>query len=175
MRILAHSPHADADQATTLGVRLTSLEEVLREADFVSLHCRLTDATRGILGAAQLNLMKPSAYLVNIARGALVDQAALVAVLRERRIAGAGLDVFEAEPLAPNDPLLALDNVILTPHWLASTTDVWQATGRAMVNGLFRVARGEVPDHVINREVLERPGFQAKLERFAENRSELPE
>jgi len=175
MRILAHSPHAHADQAMTLGVRLTFMEEVLREADFVSLHCRLTDETRGIIGAAQLNLMKQSAYLVNIARGALVDQAALVAALRERRIAGAGLDVFEAEPLPPNDPLLALDNVILTPHWLASTTDVWQATGRAMVNGLCRVARGEVPDHVINREVLERPDFQAKLERFAENRSELPE
>jgi phosphoglycerate dehydrogenase-like enzyme len=175
MHIVAHSPHADAGQAAGLGVRLTSLEEVLRAADFVSLHCRLTDETRGMLGAAQLNLMKPSAYLVNIARGALVDQAVLVAALRERRIAGAGLDVFEVEPLPSNDPLLALDNVILTPHWLASTSEVWQATGRAMVNGLFRVARGEVPDHVINREVLDRPGFRAKLGRFVENRAALSE
>jgi phosphoglycerate dehydrogenase-like enzyme len=170
MRIFAYSPRANAEQAAIIGVRLTSLEEVLREADFVSLHCRLTDETRGILGALQLNLIKPSAYLVNVARGALIDQAALVAALRERKIAGAGLDVFEVEPLPPNDPLLTLDNVILTPHWLASTSDVWKATGRAMVDGLCKVARGDVPDHVINREVLDRPGFRAKLARFAKNR-----
>src|SRR5262249_47818885 len=156
-------PHADGNQAASLGVRLTSLEELLPQADFVSLHCRLTNETRGMLGASQLSLMKPSAYLINIARGALVDQAALIAVLRERRIAGAGLDVFETEPLPANNPLLNLDNVILTPHWLASTADVWKSTGRAMVDGLCKVARGEIPDHVINREVLGRHGFRAKL------------
>jgi phosphoglycerate dehydrogenase-like enzyme len=172
IRLLAYSPHADIDQATKLGVRLTSLEDLLPQADFVSLHCRLTNESRGMLGVAQLSLMKPSAYVVNIARGAIIDQAALVAALRDRKIAGAGLDVFEAEPLPTDDPLLALDNVILTPHWLASTTDVWKATGRAMVEGLCKVARGEVPDHVINREVLERHGFQAKLARFAENHGE---
>jgi phosphoglycerate dehydrogenase-like enzyme len=135
------------------------------------LHCRLTEKTRRLICAPQLALMKPTAYFVNIARGALVDQAALTATLRARKIAGAGLDVFEIEPLPLGDPLLGLDNVILTPHWLASTSDVWKATGRAIAEGLSRVARGEMPENVINRDVLERSGFCAKLARFAENRA----
>jgi phosphoglycerate dehydrogenase-like enzyme len=89
--------------------------------------------------------------------------------LRERRIACAGLDVFETELLPRDDPLLGLDNVIVTPHWLASTTDVWQATGRAMVEGMLRAASGNVPADVVNREVLSRPGFKAKLARFSAN------
>ena len=98
-------------------------------------------------------------------RGELVDQSALVRVLAERRIAGAALDVFEIEPLPAGDPLTRLDNVILTPHWNASTTDIWRATGRATAAGMLRAARGELPDHVVNREVLDRPGFREKLAR----------
>jgi phosphoglycerate dehydrogenase-like enzyme len=170
MRVLAHSPHADPAEAAGLRVRLTTLDEVLREADFLSLHCRLTPATRRLLGAAELARMKPGAYLINVARGELIDQAALVEALRGGRLAGAGLDVFEVEPLPPGDPLLALDNVLLTPHWSASTSDVWAATGRAMAEGMLRAARGEVPEHVVNREVLDRPGFRTRLARFEENR-----
>ncbi len=169
MRLLSYSPHADPRQAEALGVGLTSLDELLRESDFVSLHCRLSPETHHLIGADQLALMKPSAYLINIARGEVVDQPALVEALRSRRIAGAGLDVFEVEPVPAGDPLLSLDNVILTPHWLASTIDVWQATGRAMAGGMIRAARGMVPEAVVNREVLDRPGFRAKLARFAEN------
>jgi phosphoglycerate dehydrogenase-like enzyme len=167
MRIIAYSPHADPAQAAALGVRLTTLEELLGTADFVSIHCRLTDDTRGLLGSQQLASMKTSAYLINVARGAVIDQPALVQALRERRIAGAGLDVFAVEPLPPDDPLFELDNVILTPHWLASTREVWAATGRSMAEGMLRASRGQVPDNVVNREVLERSGFQAKLRRFA--------
>jgi phosphoglycerate dehydrogenase-like enzyme len=167
MRVLAHSPHADPAEAAALRVRLVALEEVLREADFLSLHCRLTGQTRHLLDAPRLALMKPTAYLVNVARGALVDQAALVGALTAGRLAGAGLDVFEVEPLPPDDPLLRLDNVIVTPHWLASTRDVWEATGRAMAEGMLRAARGLVPANVVNPEVLGRPGFRAKLVRFA--------
>ncbi len=145
MRILAFSPHADPREAQSLGVCLTSLDEVLRESDFLSLHCRLTDATRRLIGASQLALMKPTAYFINVGRGELVDQPALAAALRDRRIAGAGLDVFEVEPLPLDDPLLGLDNVILTPHWSASTSDVWKATGQAMAEGMLRAARGESP------------------------------
>jgi phosphoglycerate dehydrogenase-like enzyme len=169
MRLLAYSPHADPEQAAALGVRLAGLDEVLREADFLSVHCRLTEETRRLLGAGQLALLKPTAHLINVARGAIIDQDALVAALRERRIAGAGLDVFAIEPLPADDPLLTLDNVIVTPHWNASTTDVWQATGRAMAEGMLRVATGQIPDNVVNGEVLERIGFQRKLARFAEN------
>jgi phosphoglycerate dehydrogenase-like enzyme len=169
MRVLAFSPHADPVQARALGVRLTALEELLRESDFVSLHCRLTDATRRIIGAAQLALMKPSAYFINVGRGELVDQPALVAALRERSIAGAGLDVFEVEPLPLGDPLLELENVLVTPHWLASTSDVWLATGTAMAEGMLRAARGELPENIVNPEVLDHAEFLRKLSRFTDN------
>jgi phosphoglycerate dehydrogenase-like enzyme len=166
MNVLAYSPHADPAAAAALGVRLTALDELLRAADFVSLHCRLTDATRGLIGAAELALLKPTAYFINVGRGELVDQQALTQVLRDRRIAGAGLDVFAVEPLPADDPLTRLDNVILTPHWLATTADVWAATGAAMIDGMLRAARGMVPDNVVNPEVLNRPEFRRKLARF---------
>jgi D-3-phosphoglycerate dehydrogenase len=132
----------------------------------VSLHCRLTADTRRLLGRNELLLLKPSAYLINVARGELVDEPALVEVLRERRIAGAALDVFEQEPPPAEHPLLRLDNVILTPHWNASTSDVWAETGRVMAEGMIAASRGQAPDTVVNREVLARPGFRAKLARF---------
>ena len=91
-----------------------------------------------MLGRAEFALMKPSAYLINIARGPLVDQAALVEALQTRRIAGAGLDVFDKEPLPADESLLKLENVIVTPHWLCSTSDVWRATGQAMAQGMLR-------------------------------------
>jgi phosphoglycerate dehydrogenase-like enzyme len=169
LRVLAYSPHADRAQAQSLGVRLTVLDELLGESDFVSLHCRLSAETRHLIGREQLARMKPTAYLINVARGELVDQCALVAALQGRRIAGAALDVYEVEPLPADDPLTQLHNVILTPHWSASTADVWRATGRAMAAGMLRVAAGQVPDNVVNPEVLDRPGFRLKLARFAEN------
>ncbi len=171
MRVIAHSPHADPDVARELGVELTTLEDLLRRSDFVSLHCRLTDATRGLIGAGQLALLKPSAYFINVGRGELVDQQALAMALRDRRIAGAGLDVFQVEPLPPGDPLLELDNVLLTPHWSASTSDVWRATGRAMAEGMLRAAVGMLPENIVNPEVLDREEFRRKLSRFAANAS----
>ncbi|HWB09538.1 MAG TPA: NAD(P)-dependent oxidoreductase [Pirellulales bacterium] len=167
MTVLAYSRHADAAQAAQAGVRLVPLDELLQTSDFVSLHSRLTPESRGMIGVKQLGLMKPTAFFVNVARGELVDQPALVEALRQRRIAGAALDVFEHEPLPANDPLVSLDNVILTPHWNASTADVWRATGSAMAQGMLRVARGEVPENVVNRDVLARPGFLEKLRRFS--------
>jgi phosphoglycerate dehydrogenase-like enzyme len=169
MRLLGYSPHANPGEASALGVRLVSLEEVLCVADFLSLHCRLTPATRRFLGAAELAKMKPSAYLVNVARGELIDQAALVEALRSGRLAGAALDVFEREPLPLDDPLLQLDNVVVTPHWSASTADVWRGAGQTMIAGMLRAATGHVPDHVVNPGVLSRPGFRDKLARFTEN------
>jgi phosphoglycerate dehydrogenase-like enzyme len=170
MRVLAYSPSADPDTARSIGVRLKALEEVLSEADFISLHCRLTKQTHGLLGREQLSLMKPTAYLINVARGELVDQQELTEMLASGRMAGAGLDVFEEVPLPPDDPLTRLDNVILTPHWLASTSDVWAATGKAMAEGMLRAARGLLPENVVNTDVLEKPAFRQKLARFAENR-----
>jgi phosphoglycerate dehydrogenase-like enzyme len=172
MRVLAYSPLADPRQAEALGVQLTTLNEVCREADFLSVHSRLTPEKHRLIGAAQLALMKPTAYFINVARGELVDQDALFEALRARRIAGAALDVFTVEPLPADDPLTKLDNVILTPHWNASTADVWQATGKAMATGMLRASQGLVPENVVNKDVLDRPGFRAKLARFAENRQD---
>ena len=166
MRVLAYSPHADPFVAHELDVQLVALDTLLREADFICLHCRLTDETRGLIGARELALMKPTAHLINMARGPVVDHAALVAALTERRIAGAGLDVFHAEPLPADDPITTLDNVALSPHWIAGTRDAFLYAGLANCKGLLRAARSELPDNIVNGEVVERPGFQAKLSRF---------
>lgn len=171
MRLLAYSPSADPLLAEALGVELVAdLDTLLRASDFVSLHCRLEDRTRGMLGSRELRLMKPTAYLINVARGELVDTKFLVLALRERWIAGAGLDVFETEPLPLTNPLLELDNVILTPHWLPSTHRAARATRGVIIGNVLRVARGLVPQNVVNPEVLGRPGFRAKLSHFAANR-----
>jgi phosphoglycerate dehydrogenase-like enzyme len=170
MRLIAYSPHADPAQAAAHGVTLTSLEDLCREADFISLHASLTPDRHKLIGTRHFALMKPTAYFINVARGALVDQAALLSALRERRIAGAGLDVFEVEPVPVDDPLLKLDNVIVTPHWSPATSDIWKATGKATSTGMIRAAMGLVPDNIVNPAVLDRPGFQAKLARFAQNR-----
>jgi phosphoglycerate dehydrogenase-like enzyme len=168
MRVLAYSPHADPAVAAELGVRMAPLDELMREADFLSLHRSLTPDSRGMISADELAKLKPTAFFINVARGELVDERALVDLLQQRRIAGAALDVFAHEPLPAGHPLTRLDNVILTPHWNASTTDVWRATGRAMALGILQAARGRLPEHVVNREVLAQPRFLSKLSRFAD-------
>lgn len=167
MRVLAFSPSADPAAAEALGVRLTTLDSLLAESDFVSLHCSLTSARHQMIGAAQLALMKPTAYFINVARGELVDQRALTKALQSRQIAGAALDVFEIEPLPISDPLVGLENVILSPHWSASTADVWKATAEAMAHGMGLAARGLPPENIVNPAVLESSEFRRKLARFA--------
>jgi len=169
MRVLAYSRHCRPEEAAEHKVELASLETLLRESDYVSLHCELSDSTRGFKGEREFALMKPTAYFINTGRGELVQQDALVRALQERRIAGAGLDVFAHEPLAAADPLTALDNVILTPHWLPTTNRVVRLVSVAMAEGILLAARGEAPENVVNQEVLARPGFRAKLARFAVN------
>ena len=165
-----HQRHADLEQALKIGVTLVTLEEVFKQSDFISLHSSLRADTRGMIRREHLALMKPTAYLVNVARGELIDEHTLVETLQEHRIAGAGLDVFEVEPLPADHPLTQLDNVILTPHWLPATSDAGRALGLSTLEGISRVARGELPDNIINADVLERPGFRAKLARFEVNR-----
>jgi phosphoglycerate dehydrogenase-like enzyme len=169
MRIIAYSPRADRDKAKALGVELTSnLDELLRESDFVSLHCRLEDKTRGMMGEREFRLMKKTAYFINVARGELVQQQILVRCLRERWIAGAGLDVFEHEPLPVNDPLIGMQNVILTPHYLAATIQATRGAVTSVLKGMLQVSQGHLPENILNAEVLQRPGFRAKLSRFAQ-------
>jgi phosphoglycerate dehydrogenase-like enzyme len=167
MRVVVHDPYVSAEDARKLGVSLVDLDEVFRQADFVCVHAKLTSETRGLVGARQFALMKPTAYFINVARGPIVDQRALAVALRERRLAGAGLDVFEEEPLPLDDPLLDLDNVMLSPHTAAHTLELSIAMGNINSEQLLAAAHGQVPRDVVNREVLERPGFQAKLRRWA--------
>ncbi len=116
MSVLAWSQNLTAERATQQGARLASKEELLSNSDVVTIHLVLSDRTRGLIGARELRLMKPTAYLVNTSRGPIVDEKALVEALQKKTIAGAGLDVFDEEPLAPDNPFLSLDNVVITPH-----------------------------------------------------------
>ena len=116
MRVLAWSPRLTDAAAAASGAERRELDDLLRASDVVSIHATLAPESRGLLDARRLALMKPTAYLINTARGPIVDEAALVAALREKRIAGAGLDVFDQEPLPAGHPLTTLDNVVLTPH-----------------------------------------------------------
>jgi phosphoglycerate dehydrogenase-like enzyme len=116
MNLVAWSQNLTAERAAAAGARLVAKEELFATADIVTIHVVLSDRTRGLVGAADLARMKKTAYLINTSRGPIVDEAALIAVLRERRIAGVALDVFEPEPLPPRHPLTTLDNLVLTPH-----------------------------------------------------------
>jgi phosphoglycerate dehydrogenase-like enzyme len=124
MRVLVSTWGPDNGRAAAAGATHVPLEQLLRESDIVSLHMRLTDETKGILGPAQFALLKPTAFLINTARAALVDRSAMIDSLRSERIAGAALDVFHQEPLASDDALLSLRNVVLTPHDSGMTAEV---------------------------------------------------
>jgi phosphoglycerate dehydrogenase-like enzyme len=162
-RKLAFDPYVAAEDASALGVELVDLSTVFRESDFVAINCPLNDRTRGMVDVSLIGLMKPTAYLVNTARGAIIKQSDLVAALEARAIAGAGLDVFEEEPLPTDHPLTRLDNVILAPHALAWTDQIYRGNSVGACENVLSVLRGEIPRYTVNREVVERPGFQRKL------------
>ncbi len=166
MTFIAHDPYADKAVCAELGIELVGIEELFRRADVLSVNCPLTPDTHHIVNAEKLALMKPTAFFINTARGPIVDQKALTQVLQERRIAGAGLDVFEVEPTDPGDPLLALDNIICAPHALCWTDQCFAGNGAADVKAVLAVMKGETPRGVVNRAVLEKDGFKAKLAGF---------
>jgi phosphoglycerate dehydrogenase-like enzyme len=170
-RKLAYDPYARPQLAQELGIELVDVETLFRESDFVSLNCPLTDETRGMVNQRLLNLMKPSAFLINTARGPVVAQDDLVQALQSGRIAGAALDVFESEPLPADHPLTRLDNVILSPHTLAWTDDLYRDNGVGACENILAVLEGRPPRYTVNKEVLERPGFRAKLAALAARRT----
>jgi phosphoglycerate dehydrogenase-like enzyme len=163
MKFIAHDPYARPELAAELGVELVSLDEVFRRADIIAVNCPLSSETQHLVNAERLRLMKPNAYLINTARGPIVDQKALTEVLTDRRIAGAGLDVLETEPPAADDPIFKLDNVILTPHALCWTDQCFAGNGAADVSAVIDVQHGRVPRGVVNRNVIDDPRFQARL------------
>ena len=163
MRHVGFDPYVTRDAAADAGIEWLELDNLLRTADFVCVCCALTPDTRHLIDGRRIARMKPSAYLINVARGPIVDQQALTAALVEGRIAGAGLDVFEQEPIDPEDPLLKLDNVILAPHALCWTDECFAGNGRSACESILDVAAGRIPRYVVNREVLQRPGMREKL------------
>ena len=159
-------PFANSAVISELGVRSVTLDELLEQADFVSLHCPLNEHTRNLIGARQLGLMKPTAYLINTARGGIIDEAALFDALTSRQIAGAALDCFQVEPHTAPPVFSRFDNVLLAPHCIAWTDEMFRDIGRAACQGMIDLASGQRPRGIVNPDVLNRPGFVEKWKRL---------
>jgi phosphoglycerate dehydrogenase-like enzyme len=163
---LAYDPLVDPQVADRLGVKLLALDELMSLADFVSVHCPLNDATRNLIGARQLAAMKSDAYLINTARGGIVDEDALYEALRQGQIAGAALDCFVGEPLAEPHRFGQFEQVLLAPHSIAWTDEMFRDIGNTICQAMVDLALGRTARGVVNREVLERAGFQQKWARL---------
>ena len=153
MRVIYYDVVRREDLEGELDLEYKPLEELLKEADYITLHVPLTKDTYHLIGERELNMMKPTAYLINTSRGAVVDQRALYRALKERRIAGAALDVFEREPIDPDDPLLELDNVVLTPHIGSASVETRKKMAMMAAENLVSVLRGVEPPNLVNPEV----------------------
>ena len=160
LRILANDPYVDFDQIGGTPVVPCSLPNLLAESDFVSLHVPLTAETRGLIGVAELQLMKPSAILLNLSRGAVVNENALIHALREGVIRRAALDVLSEEPPPPDHPLLHMEDVIVTPHYGAASVEAIQQQQREASESVEAVLRGRWPSHVVNPGVIPRVSLQ---------------
>ncbi len=163
---IAFDPFVDPVLAQRLGVRMVSLEELMQQADFVSIHCPLNANTRNLVGQRELALMKTTAFLINTARGGIVNEDALFAALEGNRIAGAALDVFVGEPFDKPHRFGVLDNVLLAPHAVGLTHEILRDMGRVSCKGIVDIASGRRPNHVINPEVFDSPAFQQKWKRL---------
>jgi phosphoglycerate dehydrogenase-like enzyme len=135
-------------------VTLVDMDTLFRESDFLCVNCPLNEETRHLVGAKQFALMKPTAFFVNTARGPIVHEKALLDALSSRRIAGAGIDVFEVEPTPSDNPLLALDNIIVTPHHICLTDECINTVAASVFNACRDLAHGRVPRNVVNQQVL---------------------
>ena len=162
---LACDPLVGEDVAEQVGARLVSLDELMTEADFVSVHCPLTESTTGLVGAEQIARMKPTAYLINSARGGIVDEEALYSALSRSRIAGAALDCFVGEPITSPHRFGELDNTILAPHSIAWTNELFRDIGRAACKGMVDLSLGRQPRGVLNPDVFDHPSFVEKWRR----------
>lgn len=150
-------------EATRLGVELVDVDTILAGSDYVVVTASLNDESRGMIDGRRLALMKHSAYLVNVGRGALVDQVALTAALRDGAIAGAGLDVFDPEPIDPNDELVGFDSVILSPHSLPHTEEFTRDVAKSALDAIIAIAEGRSPRYLLNPEVLRSDAWARKI------------
>lgn len=163
MRVIVSDPYVSAERAAEHRVELISLQDLMRQADIISLHARVSPETIGLIGREEFRLMKPTALLINNARAVLMDEDALIEALTEKRIGGAALDVFHKEPLDPDYPLIGLDNVILTPHLAGSSHEIPQHHSRMVAQDVVNYLNGEVTmPRVKNQEVFDAPAFPAR-------------
>ena len=168
MKFIAHDPYADVVVANELGVRMVDKETLARESDVLAVNCLYNDETHQILSAELIGMMKTTAFLINTSRGPTVDQKALTRALQAGAIAGAGLDVFDPEPPEADDPLLRLENVILTPHGLCWTDECFAGIGAADVVAVFATMKGEEPRGLVNRSITGDADWQGKMAAFKE-------
>jgi phosphoglycerate dehydrogenase-like enzyme len=162
LEVIAHNPSPRPD-APNDGVRMVSLDELLAKSDYLTLHAALTPQNRGMIGEAQLRRMKPTACLVNTARGPLVDEAALLRALREGWIAGAALDVFAEEPLPPRHPFRTSPNLLLSPHQGSASQETGERVSAAAAGAILDLLEGRRPKLVVNPEVFGAPQLRARI------------
>ena len=154
LNVIAYDPYLASWDALEGGVEMAaSLDDLCRRSDYLSVHIYLNDETRHLISHAQFAVMKPSAYLINCARGGVVDEAALIEALQQKRLAGAGLDVFEKEPVAADNPLLKMDNVSLTNHYASYSEVAWERAQTQLGEEAVRIATGMWPMSLINPDV----------------------
>jgi len=150
MKVIAYDPYLDRELVKALKVKLVDLDTLLRESDFVSIHVPLLPETRRMIGERELKMMKKTAYLINVARGPIVDEKALYTALKEGWIAGAGIDAYEKEPPDPENPLFKLENIVLTPHIAWYTEDALWRLEMSAVNEAIRILQGRLPKNLVN-------------------------
>ncbi len=154
MRVLVYDPYVEESILRELGVERAELDELLRQSDFVSLHVPLNESTRHLIDREKISLMKKTAYLINTARGGVVDEKALAEALKNGQIAGAALDVFDVEPLPPDSPFFDCPNVIMTPHVGAHTYEAILRMNMMAAESILDFFNGKIPKHVVNRDVI---------------------
>ncbi len=153
LTVLGYDPYIDKTKAEVSGITLVSMPELLKASDYISIHTSLSHDNWHLLGETEFKQMKPSAYLINTSRGSVIDEPALIKALKEKWIAGAGLDVFEEEPIAPDNPLLIMDNVVITPHCAGNSYTSRKLRRRMVGQEAARVLSGRWPKNVVNKDV----------------------
>jgi len=163
LKLIAADPNVDTVELGYVGARKVDMDTLLATADFVVVACLLDPSTRHLVGAPQLAKMRPDAYFINVARGPIVDEPALIAALQAGKIAGAAVDVFEQEPVDPANPLLAMENVIVTPHSLCWTDECFHNMASTGLASIVDALAGKRPQFVVNPAVLDHPRVRAWL------------
>ena len=163
LKLITADPYANSVELGYIGARIVDLGTLMKESDFVVVACLLNEKTRALVGAREFALMKPSAFFINVARGPIVDENAFIATMAAKRIAGAATDVFEQEPVAADNPLLKMDNVIVTPHSLCWTDECFHNMASIGLKSIVDVLGGKRPEYLVNPAVLSHPRAQALI------------